>query len=85
MPVQVVLEESDMSRYCENYQGTRCYFVVIEGVPHSKGMVVTNAYPLPKAEKIKAAVEASLREYAYEKRSKPKPAKPVRTRYARVR
>lgn len=84
MPVEVILEESDMSRYSENYEGIRCYFVVIQGVPYNKGLIVTDAKPLAQAEKIKAAVEAALK--AYKQPVKPeKPTKKVRTRFARIR
>jgi len=55
MAVEVVLEQCHIP--------STHWFVVIKGVPYSKGLVITNAYPKPKAERIKARVEKALREY----------------------
>jgi hypothetical protein len=58
MTVEVALELSSGST-----PGREYYFVVIRGVPGSKGLVVTDARPLAVAEKIKVKVERALREY----------------------
>ena len=56
--VKVVLELSSGSS-----PGREYYFVVIKGVPHSKGLVITDAKPLAQAEKIRAKVHAALSTY----------------------
>jgi len=56
MAVEVVLQEADP-------KPSGFWFVIIEGVPHTKGLVITNAAPRAKAERIKARVEKALREY----------------------
>jgi hypothetical protein len=74
MPVEVVLEQCHLP--------TTHWFVVIKGVPYSKGLVITNAHPLPKAERIRAKVEKALREYGAP--SPPEPAPPKRSRFDRI-
>jgi len=83
MPIEVVLEEAKGVSPCAR-TGELFYFVLIEGVPYSKGLVVTNAYPLTRAKRIQAAVEASLQKYGRPP-PKPKPSKKVRSRFERVR
>lgn len=74
-PVEVVLEQCHLP--------TTHYFVVIKGVPHSKGLVITNAHPRPKAERIRAQVEKALRAYGAPPEP-PEPEGPRRTRLERV-
>jgi len=70
MPVEVVLEEAEP-------KPSGYWFVLITGVPYSKGLVITNAHPRPKAERIKAKVEKALREFG----GPPSPEPPAKRRH----
>jgi hypothetical protein len=53
--MRLVTVELELSQLSDDY-----FFVVIRGLPYTRGLVITHACKRDKAERIKAAVEEAL-------------------------